>query len=320
MNNIIYITGHKNPDSDSICSAIAYAELKKKLGFNAIPVRLGELNRETEFILNYFNIEKPKYVATLKTQVSDLSIDKVIPISPDISIKTAWTLIKKSTYKTLPVVDDKERLIGLLTLSDITSKYMDILENNIISTSKTPLQNIIETINGKLVYGNQCELITNGKIVVGAMSPDKMKPEIEKNDIVITGNRKDNQSLSIDLGANLLIITGGCTADKDIIEKAQKSNCIIISTPHDTFTTARLINLSIPVKYVMTTKNIISFDVDDYIDEIHDKMLQTRYRSYPVVNSNNQIKGLISRYHLISQEKKMLYSWIIMKDPSLSME
>jgi manganese-dependent inorganic pyrophosphatase len=306
MEDIIYITGHKNPDTDSICSAVAYSELKKKLGFNAVPARLGEINRETEFILEYFYVPVPEYLHTVKTQVCDLNIDNVIPVSPDVSIKTAWMLMKRNNLKTLPVVDDNERLIGVATLSDITNKYMDTLENNIIAASKTPLRNIMETLNAKLITGKYDDFKTTGNVVVAALSPEQMKPFIDRGDIVIAGNRNDTQLMAMELGASCIIITGGYDIDKELLEKAKENNCIVMITPFDTFTTARLINQSIPIKHVMTTDNLIIFNLDDFIDEIKDKMLQTRYRSYPVVDDNNRIQGFISRYHLISQKRKKI--------------
>jgi manganese-dependent inorganic pyrophosphatase len=231
-------------------------------------------------------------------------MDKVIPVSPEVSIKTAWMLMKKNNVKTLPVVDENERLIGLATLSDITTKYMDTLETNIISTSKTPLLNILETLNARLLCGKSEDFITSGNVVVVAMAPEKMPQYVEKGDIVIVGNRTDSQLKAIELGANCIILTAGSEMDNDILTLSEKNRCIIMSTPYDTFTTARLINQSIPVKHIMSTEKIISFELDDFIDEIKDKMLQTRYRSYPVVDESNRIKGLVSRYHLISQNRK----------------
>lgn len=304
MAETVYITGHKNPDSDSICSSIAYAEFKNKFENKYIPVRQGKLNQETEFILKYFNVPTPEYIETVKTQVSDLNIDKAVHVSKDVSIKTAWMTIQKYRIKTLPIVDESERLIGIVTLSDITKKYMDINENNMIAKSKTTLKNIIETINGNLVFGCKQMLNTSGKVVITAMSTENLKPFINKNDIVITGDKEDVQIASIELGANILIITGNSNISKNTLDKAKELNCILIATNYDTYTTSRLISQSVPVEYVMTTEKIVSFNLDDFIDEIKDKMLQTRYRSYPVVDNNNKIKGLISRYHLISQNKK----------------
>ncbi len=306
MKDTIYIVGHRNPDTDSICSAIAYSELKKKLGHEAVAARLGDINKETEFILNYFNIPVPEYLHTVKTQVGDLNIDRVIPVSPEVSIKTAWTLMKKNNVKTLPVVDDNERLLGVATLTDVTSKYMDTIENNIISSSKTPLRNIMETLNAKIVFGKNEDFKTSGNVVVAALSPEQMKPHINSGDIVIVGDRSDTQKTAMELGANCLIITGGHGIEDNLKETAKKYGSVILSTHYDTFATARLINQSIPIRYVMTTENLITFNIDDFVDEIKDKMLQTRYRSYPVVDDTNRILGFISRYHLISQKKKRI--------------
>ncbi len=304
MENLVLITGHKNPDTDSICSVIAYAELKKKLGANAIPFRLGDINRETEFVLKHFDVEIPEYLSTVKTQVLDLNMDQALPVSLDISIKTAWNLMKKNNIKTLPVVDDQERLIGIVTLSDITNKYMDALDNNTIASTKTTLRNIIETLNATLLCGSQEDFNTTGKVVIAAASPDDLDDYVEPGDIVIAGNRLDIQLKSIEYGANCLIVTCGGSPSQELIDEARKSHTVIMATPIDTFTTARLINQSIPVGSVMSDENLIKFNIDDFIDDIKDKMLNTRYRSYPVVDDNNRIKGFLSRYHLISQRKK----------------
>ena len=304
MEKQVYITGHKNPDTDSICSAIAYAELKKKMGIGATAYKLGELNRETSFVLNYFGVASPELLYNVKTQVSDLDMDVVNSVSPSVSIKSAWKIMKRNNVKTLPVVDDNGKLLGVVTLSDITNKYMDALDNNTIATSKTTLGNIVETLNARLISGSQQDFATSGKILIAAMNADEMHPFIEKGDIVITGSRADTQMKAIELGANCIIVTCGAKIDTTVIKEAEAKKCILIATQTDTFTTARLINQSVPIGYIMTTDNLVKFETDDYIEEIKDKMLKTRYRSYPVIDSNNVIKGLISRYHLISYRNK----------------
>lgn len=304
MEKLVYVTGHKNPDTDSICSAIAYAELKTKMGTGATAYRLGELNRETAFVLDYFDVPSPSLLYNVKTQVSDLDMDVVNSVSPSISIKSAWKIMKRNNVKTLPVVDDNARLLGVVTLSDITNKYMDALDNNTIATSKTTLGNIVETINARLVCGSQQDFATSGKILIVAMNAEEMQPYIEKGDIVITGSRTDTQLKAIELGANCIIVTCGAKVDSTVIKEAEAKKCILMATQADTFTTARLINQSVPIGYIMTTQNLVKFEIDDYIEDIKDKMLKTRYRSYPVVDRNNVIKGLISRYHLISYRNK----------------
>lgn len=306
MDKKIYVMGHKNPDTDSICSAISYAELKNRQGIGAVPVRLGELNRETEFVLKYFNVETPMLLHTIKTQVEDLNMDVVSPVTEDISIKTVWTIMKRDNIKALPVVDQNDNIIGIVTLSDITGKYMDAWENNLIVSSRTPLKNLIETLNAELLTGNHEDFDTTGKVVIATQSPQDLPQYVEQGDIVIAGNNSDNLFAAIELGANCLIITCGGETNPKIIEAAKEKKCIVLKTMTDTFTTSRLINQSIPVGFTMSSKNLIYFNVDDFVDDIKDKMLQTRYRSYPVLDNSGKVKGMISRYHLISQNRKKI--------------
>lgn len=304
MSELIYITGHKNPDTDSICASIAYAELKKRLGITAKPVRVGAINRETDFVLKHFGIEVPEYLESVRTQVSDLNIDEISPVSADISIKTAWSIMQKHNVKVLPVSDETGKLQGIVTLSDITGSYMNALNSNILSAGSTPLQNIIDTLNAKLIYGSDEEFRSTGKVVVAAVEPDSMEPFVEKGDIVLVGNRKDAQEKAIEIGASCIILTCGVETDGEVLEKARSGRCIVMETGYDTFTASRLINQSIPVGLVMTQKDLVCFRIGDYIDTIRDRMLKTRYRSYPVVDDEGCIRGFLSRYHLISHKRK----------------
>lgn len=307
MKDTIYIFGHKNPDTDSICASIAYAEFKNKTGNqNALSVRLGDINRETQFVLDYFNADAPVYIETVKTQISDLDIDILAPISPEISLKTAWSIMKKSNARTIPVVDENNKLIGIVSLSNLTSTYMDIWDNNIIAKSHTSIENILDTLSGNYLYVPDFRPKFIGKIVTASMDPKSAGEIIDEGDIVICGNRADAQKTIINCRASLMIVTGSHSVSDEIAELAKKEKCIIISTPYDTFTASRLILQSIPVEYVMTKNNIVFFKEDDYVEEIKDIMLKTRYRSYPVVDQDNKVLGSISRYHLISQNRKKL--------------
>lgn len=305
MKDVIYISGHKNPDSDSICAAIAYAEFKNRTeDTEAVPVRLGELNRETKFILDYFEVESPKLIETVKLQVSDLNIDKIAPVSPDISLKMAWNIMKKHNLKTLPVTDENEYLKGIVSVSNLTSTFMDVWDTNILSKSNTNLENILETLSAKPLFIYKETSTFKGKIIVTAMKPESIQCLIEEGDIAIVGDREDNQLISINAKSSLVIVTGTQEVSDTVIKKAEENGCTLISTSYDSFTTARLITQSIPVEYVMAKDNIISFSTEDFVDDIRDVMIETRYRSYPVVNIENRIIGSISRYHLISRNKK----------------
>lgn len=305
MKNTIYITGHKNPDSDSICAAIAYAEFKNKTQkIPSIPIRLGEINRETQFVLNYFGVEPPQLIQTVKTQVADLDIDTVAPISPDISLKMAWSIMKKNNIKTLPVIDNQDYLSGIVSVSNLASSYLDIWDNYILSKSNTSLNNILETLSAKIVHLSEENLVLTGKVVVSTMEPDNDKTIIEPGDIVICGDREDTQQFILEKLAKIMIICGHKLPSGETIDLAKKLGSTIISTPFDSFTAARLIPQSIPIGYVMTKNNLISFNTNDFIEDIKDIMLETRYRSYPVVDENGKVIGSISRYHLITQNRK----------------
>ncbi|NLK43484.1 MAG: putative manganese-dependent inorganic diphosphatase [Tissierellia bacterium] len=307
MKERIYITGHKNPDSDSICAALAYAEYKNGNGdVNAIPVRLGPINRETKYILEYFGVEAPILLETVRLSVEDLDFDKVAPVSPDISLRMALELMKKNSLNSLPVIDENEQLCGVVTISDIISSYIDVWDNGFLGKSGTTIDNIIDTLSAKPIVIPSKMRSLNGRILVLAMEPETAARFLEVNDIVICGNRKDVQEIAINSNVSLMIVTGNVDIDEDIIKLAEDKGVTLISTPHDTFTTSRLITQSIPISFVMTRENLVSFTLDDLVDNVKEKMSQTRYRSYPVIDddNNNKVVGLISRYHLISSMKK----------------
>ncbi len=303
----IYIFGHKNPDTDSICSAIGYAELKNKLGYKAEACRLGDLNDETRFVLDYFKVPVPQKISNVRRQVSDLDLDIVDKLSPDVSIKIAWHIMEQSSVRTIPIVDDTQKLLGLVSLTNITDKYMDAFDYTCISTCGTKIDNILETINGEIAAGNRHNFKSKGKVVVAACLPDSYGDYIEEGDIVIVGNRDDSQVRALELGANTIIITCGFKPSEEVIKKADQMSALIICTAYDTYTTARLINQSIPVSSIMTANrdnNIVKFCIDDYIEDIRESMTKNRYRSYPVLDRNGVVLGFISRYHLISHRKK----------------
>jgi len=305
LKDLIYVTGHKNPDSDSICAAYAYAEFKNKTGdMEAVPVRLGNVNQETQYILDYFKAEAPQFLKTVKLTVEDLNFDYISPISPDISLKMAWNIMRDKNIKTLPVADENDHLLGLLAISNLTSCYMDIWDNRILAKSNTKLDNIVDTLSAKVSYTNENNNSFPGKIVVTAMQPDSMVDHIESGDIAIVGDRDEVQRALINLKVSLIIITGSHTPSQEVVSLAKENGVTIIVTPYDSFTTARLIIQSIPVGYVMIKENIVSFSTGDLVDDIKGVMSETRYRSYPVTDSNGRVVGTVSRFHLISNHKK----------------
>ncbi|MGL4874495.1 MAG: putative manganese-dependent inorganic diphosphatase, partial [Clostridium sp.] len=305
MRNVIYVTGHKNPDSDSICAAYSYADLKNRIGdIPAIPVRLGNVNPETQFILDYFGVNAPQLLTTVKLKVEDLKIDTISPVSPEISLKMAWNIMRDKNIKSMPVADCNEHLVGVISLSNLTSSYMDIWDNQILAKSETSIDNILDTLSAKPIYINEATKIFKGKICVAAMQPNSMKEHIDSGDITIVGDRPDVQENLINAGVSLMIITGSNTVSESLVEKAKANGVTVISTPHDSFTASRLIIQSIPVGFVMAKENLVSFTTDDLVEEVKETMLESRYSSYPVTDPDGRVVGTISRYHLISNYKK----------------
>lgn len=305
MKDIIYVTGHKNPDSDSICAAYSYAEFKNLTGdTKAVPVRLGNVSQETQFVLDYFGAKAPELLKTVRLMVEDLNFDKINPVLPTLSLKSAWNVMKENNMKTLPVADENNHLLGVLSVSNLTSCYMDMWDNTILSKSNTTLENILDTLSATACYINENLKTFPGKIVVSAMDPKSMVDHINAGDIAIVGDREEAQVALIDKKVSLMIVTGSHTPCENIITLARENSVTVIVTPHDSFTTSRLIVQSVPVEYVMAKENIVSFTNNDLVDDIKDAMAQTRFRSYPVIDENDRVLGMVARYHLISKHKK----------------
>lgn len=305
MDSEIFVIGHINPDTDSICSAIAYAELKKKItGGKYKAKRAGQINSETKFVLERFGVQAPSFQPDVRTQVKDVEIRKSPGVDGSISLKTAWTTMRQNSDVTLPIVDDKNHLLGLITVGDIAKSYMDVYDNKILFTAKTPIGNIIHTLDGELVVGDENSFLCEGKVLVSAANPDLMEDYIEEGDLVILGNRYESQLSSIEMKAGCIIVCDGASVSKSIVLMAQMNNCIIIKSPYDTFTVSRLINQSMPISFFMSTKDLITFTCEDYIEDIQVVMAKKRHRHFPILDKNGCYFGMISRRNLLGARKK----------------
>ncbi len=305
----VWVVGHKNPDTDSICAAIAYATLKNKKqkdGTVYEPKRAGELNEETKYVLKYFNVKPPRLITDAGAQVKDIEIRKTQGIRGKISMKTAWEMMKQLNVATLPITNERNRLEGLITTGDIAKSYMDIYDNRILSRAKTQYKNIIETLEGTILVGNEHAYFQDGKVLVAAANPDMMEEYIEDNDLVIIGNRYESQLCALEMNAGCMVVCSGSKITKTIQKLAEERDCVLISTPYDTYTAARLINQSMPIKFFMRRDHLITFETEDYIDEVKEIMLKEKHRDFPVVDDNGEYVGMISRRNLINMKKKQL--------------
>lgn len=310
MREVVYITGHKNPDTDSIMSAIAYADLKNRLGeVRAIPIRLGKLNPESRFVLDYFGVDAPKIKESMQLQVKDLDIDTGNIIDPSIAIRNAWDIFQKGEAHSLSVVDADGKIVGIASLSNITRAYMDVWDDKILGRSKTPIDNIIDVLAAHIINLPDNPRSYNGKMTVFAMNEgeeNNLEDVIIEGDIVISGNRDDYYEFLIKQKVGLIILTHGAVMNEEMVKLARENNVTVLSTEYNSFMTARLLPMTIPISHVMTTDNLVYFTTEDNLDQVRDAMAKSRFRSYPVVDSTERIVGSVSRYHLISSEKKKL--------------
>ncbi len=302
----IFVVGHKNPDTDSICSAIAYANLKNQISTQDYKAkRAGQLNEETQYILKRFGVPVPSLLTTVATQVQDLDINKLAGIPSSTSIKEAWEIMKENNMKTMPITRDNT-LEGLISTGDITASYMDVYDSYILARARTQYRNIVKTLDGTMITGNEHSYFLEGKVVISASSPDKMEEIIEKDDLVIVGNRYETQLCAIELHVRCMILCQGATVSKTILKLAEERSVVIIQTHHDAFTVARLINQSIPVKYFMSSGDLTSFTVKEFVNDIKDVMAKKRYRDFPVLDRKGSYIGLISRRRLLEVSKKQV--------------
>ena len=304
MGDKVYIFGHRNPDTDAICAAISYADLKNKIeDYEAIPVRLGELNRETQFVLDYFKVPVPMFKDTIKAEVKDIKLDSAFILSPETSCAKALELMQSSNVNMF-AVDSNERLVGIVSLSNITKNYMDVWDDKMLKNSSTPFENIVQVIAGDVL--NMPKKIRELKSMrVFAMNLDCALEIIEEGDVVIAGNRTDLAEVC-EKKIAILILTGGGILTDELKQAAIDNGVAIIKTEFNSFMASRLLPQAVPISYVMTKDNLISFKLDDYIDDVKAKMSETRFRSYPVLDNKGKIVGSISRYHLIAAEKKKI--------------
>jgi len=301
------VIGHKNPDTDSICSAICYANLKAALtGKEFQPGRAGQVNEETQFVLNYFGVEAPQLIEHVKTEVRDIEIRKIKGVNRNISLKKAWNTMQEANAVTLPAVTEDNVLEGLITVSDIAQSYMNVYDSSILSKANTQYSNMIETLEGALVVGDENAYFDKGKVLIAAANPDMMEFYINKNDLVILGNRYESQLCAIEMEAACIIVCEGAGVSLTIRKLAQERGCTVISTPYDTYTAARLVNQSMPISYFMKTENLITFDETDVIDEIKDVMASKRHRDFPILDRDGKYKGMISRRNLLGARGKSL--------------
>ena len=302
----IFVIGHKNPDTDSICSAIAYADIKNRTSQNVkyVAKRAGQINEETEYVLNRFGMQPPGYLSNIGTQVKDMDIRMSPDADKSMSLKNAWDLMMEKSIVSLPIRDKEGQLEGLITIGDIAKTYMDTTDSYLLSRAKTQYRRIAETIDGIVVEGNEHGYFAKGKVLVGTANPQMLKTYIEEDDLIIMGDREEDHLEAIEQNVSCIIVGMGIEVTEKVIKLAHEKEIIIIMSPYDTFTIARLINQSIPVRYIMKTENLVTFNTEDFTDDIQNEMIKHRHRAFPVINKKGKCIGTISRRNFLDMHKK----------------
>ena len=302
----VYVLGHRNPDTDSICSAIAYAELKNQEGDGNryIAARAGQVNPETAYVLRRFGMGQPRYVSNIGTRVRDMEIRHIEGVSKDISLKKAWKKMTDIGAVTLPIVDASNVLEGVITINDIALSYMEKQNSDILSKSHTSYANILETLEAEMIVGDPGARFDKGSVLISVANPDVMEDYIREGDMVITGNRYDSQLSALESGAGCIIVCLGAPVSRTIRKIAQERGCHIIVTPLDSYMVAHQINQSIPVRAFMTTEGLKTFLPSDYTDDIKETMQSLRIRDFPVISKSGHYIGMISRRNLLGIRRR----------------
>ena len=303
----IIIIGHKNPDTDSICSAIGYAEIKNRITNtnNYVARRAGEINGETEFVLQRFGIKVPEYVDNVATQVRDMEIRHTPGVPKEMTIKEAWSIMGKSEAVTQPITE-ADKVIGLITKGDIARTFMDAESSSFLSSTSPRFSDIAATIDGQIVVGDGELHFDKGKVLVGAALVERMQGVVQEHDLVILVDRKENQIGALEAGAGCIILCLGAKASKEVAELAKAKGAVIIETDLDTFSVSREINKSVPLEAFMTSDGIEGFKLDDYTDSVKAEMGATRHRAFPVTDSKGRYIGTVSRRNLLNIRKKQV--------------
>ena len=303
----IYIIGHKNPDTDSISASLSYAYLKNKLNDTDrfIPCRAGFVSDETKFVLDYLGIETPLLFDDARTQIMDIDIRDNPGVNPETSLRDAWKLLKERNVLTLPITE-QEKLIGVLTIKDLGKVYIDNTSVDLLSTAKTTYRSIVKVLNGELLVDNGKERLQKGRVAIGAAGVEFISEFVEEGDVFIVSNRDGTHSAAIESGAGCLIVGLGAYVTDETIELAREKGCSIITTDYDTYTIARLINQSIPVRYAMRGESLVTFKPEDYMDYIKKAMRKYTYRDFPVIGDDGKYLGMISRRFVLDSKKKQI--------------
>ena len=303
----VVVIGHRNPDTDSICSAIAYAELKNKTSdLVCEPRRAGKMNQETEFVLKKFGVKPPRMCTDVNPKIRDVDYREMPGIPGSTSLRKAWEIMRDKQIDTLPVTSPDNELEGVITVKDIATANMDVFDTGILAKSRTTYRNILETLGGTMVVGREDDVCTTGHIRIGTATPEMLENTVEKGDIVILTNRYESQLCAIEKEASLLIICNGSKVGHTIQRIAEEMGVAIMSAPVDTYAAGKLISQCAPISYYMTRSDIMKFTLVTPVADVTRVMAKVRHRYFPILDEDGKYCGMVSRRNIINLQKRRI--------------
>lgn len=301
----IKIVGHRNPDTDSVCAAIAYSRLKARLDPDNtyVPCRSGLLNRETKFVLKHFGVEHPRFFADASPTIEDVDYRRMPGVSADTSVRKAWSIMREWIVDTLCVVDENNRLIGVASIRDMTLNNMDIIDEGSLAKAGVSYQNVLETLDGTLLAGTVSGKAVTGRISTGAGSAEMMEAMISAGDVVIVSNRQDSMLAAIEKRAGCLVVCMDAQVPGSICRLAEEQGCVILSTPYSPYVAGQMIVQSIPIRHYMVTQDFVTFTPRTLVEDATRIMATVRHRYFPVLDEQRHYLGMLSRRNLLSRQK-----------------
>ena len=303
----VVVIGHRNPDTDSICSAIAYAELKNKTSSLVCePRRAGRMNQETEFVLKKFGVTPPRMCTDVNPKIRDVDFREMPGINGSTSLRKAWEIMRDKQIDTLPITDADNELLGLITVKDIATANMDVFDTEVLAKSRTSYKNILETLGGTMVVGDANAVCTTGHIKIGTATPEMLESAVEKGDIVILTNRYESQLCAIEKEASLLIICNGAKVGRTIQRIAEETGVAIMSVACDSYAAGKLMSQCAPISYYMTRDDIVKFTLVTPVSDVTRVMTKVRHRYFPVLDEDGKYCGMVSRRNIIALRKRRI--------------
>ena len=303
----VVVIGHRNPDTDSICSAIAYAELKNKTSSLVCePRRAGRMNQETEFVLKKFGVTPPRMCTDVNPKIRDVDFREMPGINGNTSLRKAWEIMRDKQIDTLPITDAGNELLGLITVKDIATANMDVFDTGVLAKSRTSYKNILETLGGTMVVGDENAVCTTGHIKIGTATPEMLESAVEKGDIVILTNRYESQLCAIEKEASLLIIGNGAKVGRTIQRIAEETGVAIMSVACDSYAAGKLMSQCAPISYYMTRDDIVKFTLVTPVSDVTRVMTKVRHRYFPVLDEDGKYCGMVSRRNIIALRKRRI--------------